>query len=75
MTRDTNAEYMAILGALGAVIENNKTDLALAKYDIERLQTKLAEAYKEIEELNALIPIVNGTRPVENSDYPFGNKH
>ena len=71
MTRDTNAEYMAILGALGAVIENNKTDLALAKYDIERLEAKLQKAYKEIEELNALIPIENGTKPVENSDYPF----
>ena len=73
MTRDTNAEYMAILGALGAVIENNKTDLALAKYDIERLEAKLQKAYKEIEELNELIPTVNGTKPVENSDYPFNN--
>lgn len=71
MARDTNAEYMAILGALGAVIENNKTDLALAKYDIERLEAKLQEAYKEIEELNALIPIVNGGKPVEKNDYPF----
>ena len=74
MVRDSNAEYMAILGALGAVIENNKTDLALAKYDIERLNAKLQEAYKEIEELNALIPIVNEIKPVENSDYPFDNK-
>ena len=71
MVRDANAEYMAILGALGAVIENNKTDLALAKYDIERLEKKLKEAYKEIEELNAIIPIVNGAGVVENSDYPF----
>lgn len=71
MTRDSNAEYMAILGALGAVIENNKTDLALAKYDIERLEAKLQKAYKEIEELSALIPIVNGGKPVEKSDYPF----
>ena len=71
MARDTNAEYMAILGALGAVIENNKTDLALAKYDIERLEAKLKAAQQEIAELNALIPIVNGTNPVENSDYPF----
>lgn len=71
MTRDSNAEYMAILGALGAVIENNKADLALAKYDIERLETKLQKAYKEIEELNALIPIVNGESPVEKSDYPY----
>lgn len=71
MARDTNAEYMAILGALGAVIENNKTDLALAKYDIERLEAKLQEAYKEIKELNAMIPRVNGAGLVENSDYPF----
>ena len=71
MQRDANAEYMAILGALGAVIENNKSDLALAKYDIERLNAKLDAAYKEISELNALIPTVNGTAPVENSDYPF----
>lgn len=71
MVRDTNAEYMAILGALGAVIENNKTDLALAKYDIERLEKKLKEAYKEIEELNAIIPIIEGSEAVENSGYPF----
>lgn len=75
MARDNNAEYMAVLGALGAVIENNKTDLALAKYDIERLNAKLEEAYKEIKELNAIIPIVNGIEPVENSDYPFSKKH
>ena len=71
MVKDSNAEYMAILGALGAVIENNKTDLALAKYDIERLNAKLEEAYKEIRELNALIPIAKSIKPVENSDYPF----
>lgn len=71
MTRDSNTEYMAIIGALGAYIENNKTDLAMAKYDIERLQTKLYEAHREIDKLNALIPIVNGTEPVENLDYPF----
>jgi len=71
MARDTNAEYMAILGALGAVIENNRSDLALAKYDIERLEAKLKAAHQEIAELNALIPIVNGTSPVENSDYPY----
>ncbi len=70
MARDANAEYMAILGALGAVLENNKTDLALAKYDIERLQAKLDEAYKEIDELNALLPI-SEPKAVENSDYPF----
>lgn len=75
MLRDSNAEYMAILGALGAVIENNKTDLALAKYDIERLEAKLQEAYKEIKELNARIPEINEIGIVENSDYPFDKKH
>ena len=51
MRGDTNAEYMAILGALGAQIENNKNDLAFAKYEVERLEKMLAEARKEIEEL------------------------
>lgn len=51
MRGDTNAEYMAILGALGAQIENNKNDLAFAKYEVERLEKRLAEAMKEIEEL------------------------
>lgn len=71
MARDANAEYMAVLGALGAVIENNKTDLAIAKYEIENLKSKLDAALKEIRELNALIPTVNGAGVVENSDYPF----
>lgn len=71
MARDTNAEYMAILGALGAVIENNKSDLAIAQYEIENLKTKLEKAYKEIEELSTLIPGINGAGVVENSDYPF----
>lgn len=51
MRGDTNAEYMAILGALGAQIENNKNDLAFARYEVERLEKRLAEAMKEIEEL------------------------
>lgn len=51
MRGDTNAEYMAILGALGAQIENNKNDLAFARYEVERLEKKLEEAQKEIEEL------------------------
>lgn len=71
MARDTNAEYMAILGALGAVIENNKSDLAIAQYEIENLKAKLEKAYKEIDELGTLIPGVNGAGVVENSDYPF----
>lgn len=74
MARDCNAEYMAILGALGAVIENNKTDLALAKYEIESLSKKLVEAHKEINELNALLPLP-AAEPVENLDYPFCEKH
>lgn len=75
MTRDKNEEYMAVLGALGAAIENSKSDLALAKYEIEMLRAKLDKAYDEIDELNAIIPIVNGAGVVENSDYPFGKKH
>lgn len=71
MARDTNAEYMAILGALGAVIENNKSDLALARYEMELLERKLKAAMDEIAELNAMIPTVNGAGVVENSDYPF----
>ena len=71
MLRSTNEEYMAVLGALGAAIENRKGDLALAQYEIEALKARLEKAYAEIAELNALIPTVNGTQPVENSDYPF----
>ena len=71
MLRSKNEEYMAVLGALGAAIENSKGDLALAQYEIEALKARLEKAYAEIAELNALIPTVNGTQPVENSDYPF----
>ncbi len=71
MAKDSNAEYMAVLGALGAVIENNKTDLAIAKYEIENLKSKLDAALKEIHELNSLIPTVNGAGVVENLDYPY----
>jgi chromosome segregation ATPase len=71
MRERTNEEYMAVLGALGAAIENNKNDLAFAKYEIERLQKKLEEAHREIAELNSLIPTVNGAGVVENSELPF----
>lgn len=48
MREDANAQYMTILGALGAAIENNKSELALARYEVERLQKKLDEAHAEI---------------------------
>jgi len=67
MRDDSNNHYMAVLGALGALIENNKSDLALAKYDICRLQEKLMAAEREIAELRAK----SKPEPVENSDYPF----
>lgn len=67
MRDDSNNHYMAVLGALGALIENNKSDLALAKYDICRLQEKLMKAEQEIAELRAK----SKPEPVENSDYPF----
>lgn len=51
MKGDTNSEYMALLGAIGAQIENNKNELAFARYEVERLEKRLAEALKEIEEL------------------------
>lgn len=71
MQRSKNEEYMAVLGALGAAIENGKSDLALAKYEIELLEQKLKLATDEIAELNALIPTVNGAGVVENLDYPY----
>ena len=71
MRENSNDHYMAVLGALGAMIENNKSDLALAKYDICRLQEKLMAAEKEIADLKAKNAAMNKPQPVENSDYPF----
>ena len=71
MRENSNDHYMAVLGALGAMIENNKSDLALAKYDVCRLQEKLMAAEKEIAELKANKPTAVKPKPVENSDYPF----
>lgn len=71
MREDSNSHYMAVLGALGALIENNKSDLALAKYDICRLQEKLMAAEKEIAELKAGKQTISKPKLVENSDYPF----
>ncbi len=48
MREDSNAQYMALLGALGAYIENSKNDIVFAKYEIERLEKKLEEAQQEI---------------------------
>ena len=71
MRENSNDHYMAVLGALGAMIENNKSDLALAKYDICRLQEKLMAAEKEIADLKAKNKAMSKPQPVENSDYPF----
>lgn len=71
MREDSNAHYMAVLGALGAMIENNKSDLALAKYDICRLQEKLMAAEKEIADLKAEKAVISKPKLVDNSDYPF----
>lgn len=71
MRENSNDHYMAVLGALGAMIENNKSDLALAKYDICRLQEKLMAAEKEIADLKAKNAAMSKPQPVENSDYPF----
>lgn len=48
---DANSQYMALLGALGAYIENSKTDIALARFEVERLTRQLEEANQEIERL------------------------
>jgi len=48
MREDANAQYMALLGALGAYIEQSKTDIAISKYEIEVLEKKLEEAHQEI---------------------------
>lgn len=71
MRENSNDHYMAVLGALGAMIENNKSDLALAKYDVCRLQEKLMMAEKEIAELKALAKGNAEPKAVDNSDYPF----
>lgn len=48
---DANARYMALLGAVGAAIENDKNDLAIARYEIERLEKKLKDAEDELARL------------------------
>ncbi len=71
MRDDANNHYMAVLGALGALIENNKSDLALAKYQMQKLEEKLKAAEQEIADLKAQKPTVIKPKLVENSDYPF----
>ena len=51
MSQDANARYMALLGAIGAAIENDKNDLAFARYEIENLQNKLKAAEEELARL------------------------
>ena len=48
MREDANAQYLALLGALGAYIENSQNYMVFAKYEIERLEKKLEEAQQEI---------------------------
>lgn len=54
MKEDANAQYMALLGALGAYIENSKTDVAVARFEIDRLKKQLEEANQEIERLKGV---------------------
>ena len=51
MKKDANETYMAVLRALGEAIEKNRDELAFARYEVDRLQNKLDEAQKQIDEL------------------------
>ena len=51
MKEGTNDEYFEVLAALGATLAKRKSDLSLARYDIDRLKQKLKEAEKEITKL------------------------
>lgn len=56
MKEDANAHYMLVLDALGAQIEKNKSDLALAQYEKQKLEEKLKAAEYEIASLKGTIP-------------------
>lgn len=47
----TSEKYMEVLAALGSILAKNKDDLAMARYNEERLRKKLEEAEKEITNL------------------------
>lgn len=51
MKEGSENEYMEVLAALGATLAKRKSDLSMARYDIERLKTKLDEAEKTITKL------------------------
>lgn len=51
MKEGANEEYMEVLAALGATLAKRKSDLSMARYDVERLQRKLDEAEKELWQL------------------------
>lgn len=51
MKEGANDEYLEVLAALGSTLAKRKSDLSLARYDIERLQRKLDDAEKELWQL------------------------
>lgn len=61
MKEDANKHYMLVMDALGATIEKLKTDLVLAQYDKDVLETKLKKAEEEVARLKGSIA-------------PFGDK-
>lgn len=61
MKEDANKHYMLVMDALGATIEKLKSDLVLAEYDKDILETKLKSAEAEIARL-------------KGSNAPFGDK-
>ena len=51
MKEGLNEEYLEVLAALGATLAKRKSDLSLARYDIERLQRRVDLAEKELWQL------------------------
>ncbi len=51
MKEGTHEEYMEVLAALGATLAQRKSDLSMARYDVERLTKKLENAEEEITKL------------------------
>lgn len=61
MKDETDKHYRFVMDAIGATIERLKSELVLANYDKEVLETKLKQAEAEIARL-------------KGSNAPFGNK-
>ena len=61
MKDETDKHYRFVMDAIGATIERLKSELVLANYDKEVLETKLKQAEQEIARL-------------KGSNAPFGNK-